>query len=201
MNETDNRDITSLAGSCEALVVRSRDGDPQALATLYRRFAPMLLEYLERFLGERAEAEDVLQETFLRVFLGRGRYKERGRFRAWLFTVATRLAQDRLKQQRRRRELAAREYLTRECPDPGQELLHRQLLAQVESALADLPASHTQAFHLRVREGFTYRQIASICGESEGTLRSRVYHTLKRIRLVLDREGFRSPAERTRKED
>jgi RNA polymerase sigma-70 factor (ECF subfamily) len=59
------------------------------LADLYRRHAPALLAYLERMCGGRAEAEDALQETFLRVMKGRGEYREEGRFRAWLFTIAT----------------------------------------------------------------------------------------------------------------
>jgi len=60
--------------SDDLLVTRSRRGDPRALAELYRRHAPTLLAYLERILRERAEAEDVLQETYLRIFQGRGRY-------------------------------------------------------------------------------------------------------------------------------
>jgi len=172
----------------DALVARSRQGDAQALATLYRRYAPPLLDYLVRLLGDRADGEDLLHEVFLRLFAGRGRYEERGRFRAWLFTVATHLARDRLKQDRRRRELTAdmADTLAPASPvDPLDQLGRRELLRMVESVLADLPPAYAMAFHLRVREEFSYREIAAICGEPEGTLRSRVHHTLKRIRLAL----------------
>ncbi len=176
----------------DRLAIQCRGGDPRALATLYRRHAPPVLEYLERILGSRPDAEDVLHETFLRIFQGRGRYEGQGRFRAWLFTVATHQARDRLKQRRRHDALAerAREALTpRPGPDPMAETDRRDILSRVESALADLPPTYATAFHLRVREAFAYREIASICGEPEGTIRSRVHHVVRRIRRSLQPVG------------
>ena len=95
----------------DELARRSRSGDPRALATLYRRHAPALMEYLRRLCGNPADAEDVLQETFLRVFEGRGRYSGRGRFRSWLFTIATRLAHDRHRRRRRQSGLTAEDVI------------------------------------------------------------------------------------------
>ncbi len=172
----------------DLLAAQSRDGDPKALAMLYRRMGPPLLGYLERILGERADAEDVLHETFLRVFEGRGRYSGRGRFREWLFTVATRIAWDRRRQSRRRGELTAtfsEDLIRGSSPDPSQELAYQELLRRVRSALSDFPATYAAAFHLRIREGFSYREMAEISGELEETLRSRVHRALKRIRDTL----------------
>ena len=170
-----------LARSCRA-------GDARALAVLYGRHAPALLGYLERVLGERADAEDVLHEAFLRLFEGRGRYRGRGRFRPWLFTVATRLATDRLRSAARRDRLAGAAFdeIGPPAPEPPDDrAAARQLVERVESALGDLPAAYAAAFHLRVREQFRYREIAAITGEPEGTLRSRVHHALKRVRNAL----------------
>lgn len=181
----------------DLLALKSRDGDSRALAILYRRFAPGLLEYLGRVLGERSDAEDLLHEVFLRIFEGQGRYEGRGRFRAWLYTVATHLARDRLKQRRRRGELAA---VVAEAlagppgPDPIEEVARQELGARIDSALADLPPSYAMAFQLRVREDFSYREMVAICGEPEGTLRSRVHHSLKRIRQTLARGCSGIPA-------
>lgn len=194
----------SEAAEYDVLALRSREGDPKALAILYRRLGPPLLDYLERMLGERAEAEDILHDSFLRLFQGRGRYSGRGRFRPWLFTVATRLARDRLRQRRRHAELAStvRDVLVPGSPaSPTDALSHRELLKRIDSALADLPATYATAFHLRVREGFPYREIASICGEPEGTLRSRVHHTLKQIRRTLRETASEMPQERQKEED
>jgi RNA polymerase sigma-70 factor (ECF subfamily) len=180
----------------DALAARSREGDPRALAALYRRSAPALLDYLERLLGDRAEAEDALHESFLRLFRGRGRYEARGRFRSWLFTLATHLARDRLKQLRRQDRLVDS---LRQAPalaaagSPGEAVAEQELLSEIESALADLPPAYGTAFHLRVREGFSYREMAAIQGEPEGTLRSRVHHTLKCIRQRLGERGLATP--------
>lgn len=182
--------MTTTFEDDDALAHRSRDGDARALATLYRRHGPGLLEYLNRLLGDRSDAEDVLQETFLRVFEARGRYAGRGRFRSWLFTIATHLARDRHRRRRRRERLTVEE-MDRFGPsgsvDPGSEIEAAELAAVVESVLADLPPAYSVTFHLRVREEFTYAEIAAMHGESPGTLRSRVHHTLRRIRRALTR--------------
>jgi RNA polymerase sigma-70 factor (ECF subfamily) len=195
MSETREEDL---------LAARSRDGDPKALAILYRRFAPGLLDYLTRVLGERSDAEDLLHETFLRIFEGQGRYEGRGRFRSWIYTVATHLARDRLRQRRRRGELAAavaEALSSRPAADPIEQVARQELVKRIDSALADLPASYAMVFHLRVREEFSYHEIAEICDEPEGTLRSRVHHALKRIRQELERGGFEVPKQRQRKAD
>ena len=80
--------------------------------------------------------------------------------------------------------------------DPSADILHRQLNERIDGALADLPPTYTHVFHLRVREGFSYGEIAAISGEPEGTLRSRVHHSLKRIRQVLEQDGFRTTTSR-----
>lgn len=184
--------MTLQAPDDDTLAARCREGDPAALATLYRRHATPLVAHLERLLGTRADAEDVLHETFLRIFEGRGTYRARARFRAWLFTVGTHIALDRLRQ-RRRHDALARFALEATTPaparDPGREMERRELADRVEAALADLPPEHAMAFHLRVREAFSYREIAEMCGAPEGTLRSRVHHAVSRIRRMLEPRG------------
>jgi RNA polymerase sigma-70 factor (ECF subfamily) len=172
----------------DAAALACRRGDPRALARLYRVFAPPLLAYLQRAGGDRSEAEDVLHETFLRLITGRGRYRAQGRFRSWLFTVATRLLYDRQRKQRRRDLIIAEdpaELAPRPAVDPQRRLEARELHALVRSALADLPASYAAALQLRVREGFSYAEMVAITGEPAGTLRSRVHHVLKHLRRRL----------------
>ena len=67
-------------------------------------------------------------------------------------------------------------------PSPDETLAAREALRLVETVLDDLPAEYGAAFHLRVREGFSYREMAAVTGDPEGTLRSRVHHTLQRLR-------------------
>jgi len=185
----------------DRLAAAAQAGDPRALAALYRRVAPSLLAYLERGLGGGADAEDVLHESFLRLFEGRGRYEGRGRFRSWIFTVASRIALDRMRRSRRHDALApavADVALPAAPPDPAAEAAHAELMRRIDGALADLPPAYVMAFPLRGRERFAYREIAAMCGEPEGTLRSRVHHALGRIRKSLEGLGYERPArERT----
>ncbi len=185
----------------DELAQQSRRGDPRALAVLYCRHAPALLGYLEHTLGERADAEDVLHESFLRLFEGRGRYRSRGRFREWLFTVATRIARDRVRTAQRRDRLAnaaADELAPARGDLPDERAAAGELAERVESVLHDLPEPYAAVFHLRVRERFSYREIAAITGEPEGTLRSRVHHALKRVRHALTkRESNPRPSRRS----
>jgi RNA polymerase sigma-70 factor (ECF subfamily) len=173
----------------DRLAARSRHGDPTALAELYRRHGPRLLAYLERRLGNRPDAEDVLQETFLRIFAGRGRYDGRGRFHAWLFTIATRLAADRMRAGRRQAQLLRAHHDPSDSSAPAEAALGERARACIERVLADLPEDYAIAFHLRVREDFAYHDMSILCGAPEGTLRSRVHHTLRRIRDALAREA------------
>lgn len=183
----------SVEADDDRLARQARRGEARALATLYRRHAPALVDYLSRITADRLDAEDALHEAFLRVFQGRGRYRGRGRFRAWLFTIATRIARDRQRRDRRHGELQAE---ARDAiapagrPDPALLAEGRDLAGKVESAMTDLPESYAIAFHLRIREEMSYREIAAISGESMGTLRSRVHHALKRIRRSLADAGI-----------
>jgi len=166
----------------EVLVEKSRRGDPAALAHLYLRHAPRLGGYLRRLLRNPEEAEDVLQDTFIRIFEGRGQYTEQGRFRSWLYTVATRQAMDRIRNEARRAKLLEEHSVpVRASQDPLKESANRQILDRVDAVLRTLPPEYVTAFHLRIREEFRYSEIAAICGAPEGTLRSRIHHALKKI--------------------
>lgn len=171
----------------DALAAHSRAGDPLALATLYARHAPGLLAFLERRTISREEAEDVLQETFVRIFEGRGSFEGRGRFRAWLYTIAMRLAQDRAQERRRRTEILATRFgpESQVHTDPDEIALGERGQERLEAVLRALPSEQGLALQLRFRDGFSYREMAELCGEPEGTLRSRVHHALRRVRDAL----------------
>ncbi len=78
----------------------------------------------------------------------------------------------------------------RPAEEPGHAVDHRDLLEVVESALADLPPAYAQAFFLRIHEDHSYREMSAICGEPEGTLRSRVHHAMKRVQRIVGESGF-----------
>jgi RNA polymerase sigma-70 factor (ECF subfamily) len=184
------------AHEADRLALRARAGDTDALARLYRAFAPAVRAYLRRLTGDHAAADDVLHETFLHLMEGRGRFRATGRFRSWLFAVAANSARDHRRRLGSRRQPAAglAGVGARTPAPPDEAVAVRETLRLVERALDDLPPEYGAAFHLRVREGLSYREIAAVTGDPEGTLRSRVYHTLQRLRKRLAAAGMRPDA-------
>lgn len=177
------------AHEADRLALRAREGDPAALACLYREFAPPVRAYLRRLTSDHDAADDILHEVFMHVLEGRGRYRAQGRFRQWLFATAANAARDHLRRHQGRERLSerlAREAMPADASLPDRVLEARDTLRLVEAALDDLPTEYAAAFHLRVREGFSYREMAAMTGDPEGTLRSRVHHTLQRLRGLLE---------------
>ena len=90
----------------ERLAVQARRGDTAAFALLVKRYEQPLFRYLRRMLGNTPDAEDMFQETFLRVHQHLGRYRDNAPFRPWLYRIATNLCRDRLRYRRRHPMLA-----------------------------------------------------------------------------------------------
>lgn len=162
-----------------------RRGEPGAIADAYHAHAGGLLRTLRGFLGDEAEAEDVLHDLFVGLPEALRRYEDRGLFGAWLRRVALRLALQRLRARKRRREVALGGYDT-----PGRraetEALPARLL--VEQALAALPEGMRTVVVLRELEGWSHREIGEFLGLREGAVMTRHCRAMQRLRLALEDE-------------
>lgn len=170
----------------EESALATRAGDSAALAGLYENLGPPLLGFLYHLVQDQGVAEDLLHDSFLRLFQGRGRWSPKSELKPWLFTVARRLAIDYLRTRRRHNRLNSEidgESIMGSIPRTDTNGVNDL----VERTLANLPDSYRTTFHLRIKQEFTYPEIAAICGEPEGTLRSRVHHTMKMLRKGLEK--------------
>jgi RNA polymerase sigma-70 factor (ECF subfamily) len=165
--------------------------DRDTLAELYRLHTPYLLRALLRITsGDRGKAEDMLQETFIRAWqhpqaLARG--PEHGR--AWLYTVARRIAIDRFRMQSARiKELSDETPEDRPAAhDPYEEVL---LAQDIRGALAELPPHHRQVLvelHLNDR---STTDAAAVLGVPPGTVKSRNFYAVRALRPLLERRGL-----------
>ena len=153
--------------------------DVSNLHALYEQHGPALLAYLRRYGQE--EAEDWLQETFVRAVRHPDRLTGAASARAWLFGVARHVAVTAVRRRRKFEALPAEvaEEVRREEPR----------VAEMRRAIEGLPDIHREALELRLREGLAYEEIAEVLGVPVGTVRSRLHNAVRQLRRVMHEEG------------
>lgn len=155
-----------------------------AFQTIYRRHGRDVLGILMRLTrGNRAEAEDLTQETFLAALRGWKTFRGDGTTRAWLVGIAVRRWRDSTR--RHEPTLADRESLHPKIAGPEQITLAR---LNLDAALTQLPEAQRVALLLVLGQGLTYREAAEALGEPEGTLKWRVHEATKTMRALLTEE-------------
>lgn len=172
-------------------------GEESVFAQLYDEYAPLVLQVAYRITGDRAAAEDVVQEVFVHVWRRAVDFDaSRGSVRTWLSMIARRRAVDRVRSDtawRRRTEAEARDVEDRgpdrPVVDPAEQAVAADLAATVRRVLAALPVEQQLAIRLAYFEGHSYRHIATLLGIPEGTAKSRMRLALARLAGALAREG------------
>lgn len=182
--------------SDEMLAARVARGDQTALETLYERHARTVLGISLRITGDRAMAEDVLQETFWRVWQSAVTYQsERGSFTSWLFRIARNLAIDAYRRRSvRPKAIPEREDanpLIEHLPDPDADVpehVQSNLKAQrIRDILANLPREQREVIEMAYFYGMTRQEIAEATGEPLGTIHTRARLALQKLRQELER--------------
>jgi len=181
------------SGADEA-IAQVRRGDPGALAVVIARYQHRLYRYLLRLAREPAAAEDLFQQTWLRVMEKIGRYDAQRNFEAWLFSVAHNLAMDFWRAKRGDsldstgdgEEPAACERLVAGDPDALAQLLDFERGAMLAACLHELPAIHREVLTLRFEEDMKLEEIAEVAGIPLSTVKSRLRRALEGLRVVLE---------------
>ncbi len=165
-------------------------GDAGAFDQLFERWAGPLLRYLERMVGDAATAEELVQESFLRVHGARDRYEPRARFSTFLYRIATNLALNELKRPRRARGHDDADDLALASPAPAPDSLtdDRRAHAELVRALDDLPERQRVALWMSAAEGCSHREVAEVLGASEKSVKALVHRA--RASLVDRLGGF-----------
>ncbi|WP_157953617.1 RNA polymerase sigma factor [Zobellella maritima] len=167
----------------ELLVAIGR-GEKSALAQLYRAQAPNLLGVLLRLTQDRAQAEDLLQEGFVKLWHKAELFDPgQGSAQAWLFSLFRHLALDQLRQQGRRRVLL--QQLAELEPDAEMVLPSRH--PRLQHCLAQLGGESRQALELCYRHGLTHEELSSHLGAPLGTVKSWLKRGLERLKTCLCR--------------
>ena len=161
-------------------------GDRKAFGELVERYQNRLLNFVYRTTGDRERGEDLVQETFIRVYRHLHRFDQTKKFSTWIYTIASNLAKNELRN-RSRNPLVLFQTIKKnwdadarplEWEDntyrPDDLFRKRALKSMVDSAVDQLPEHHRTVFVLREMEGKTYEEIAEITDTNLGTVKSRL---------------------------
>jgi RNA polymerase sigma-70 factor (ECF subfamily) len=167
------------------LVRRARDGDPAAFEALVDRHYPDCLRYAFRMLGDRADAEEAVQDAFVRAHRSLGRYREQDRFRVWLLRILANRCRTRAAATRRRLRLLDAFAASMDGKAVAPQA-NGGFGRAVQRALAALPPEQREAFLLKHVEELSYEEIARITGAGLSALRMRVKRARERLAALLE---------------
>jgi RNA polymerase sigma-70 factor (ECF subfamily) len=180
-----------------ALAVAIGRWHEDALAEAFRRHSGPTYALARRVLGDATAAEEVVQEVFLRLWNAPDRYDpERGTMRAYLLAQAHGRAVDRLRSEtsRRRREERDAAASVEAAPDVEGAVIGMAVAEHLKGAVDALPPEERKAIELAYFGGHTYREVAVLLSQPEGTVKSRIRSGLKRLRAGLVDAGVTSVA-------
>lgn len=168
----------------QALMLQVAGRDKYAFTTLVRRHQNGLMNFFRRS-GDYSNAEDLAQETFVRLFKYRKRYRPKAKFTTFLYVLARRVWIDHCRA--RDRQKTAYEKLTaeEETRQPSGTDALNDAKAQVTAALAGLTDEMRIVVVMSIYQGFKYREIAGILDVPLGTVKTRMFHALKKLKEVL----------------
>lgn len=172
----------------DSLIARIADGDREALAALYERTQPAVYGFALSILKNQTDAEDVLQDTYLRIWNAAGGYRSQGKPMAWVLSIVRNLALDRVNEQSRIQPVSEFEWTeqTAELPAVTQE--DRLTLSTL---LENLGEEERQIIMLHALTGFKHREIAELLKLPLPTVLSKYHRGIKKLKLAWedDRDG------------
>ncbi len=166
----------------EELMGRFQEDDIQSFNILVDRYKNQLLNFIFRFIGDRTVAEDLVQETFLRLYRKKHYYKEIAKFSTWIYTIAGNLAKSELRRRKRRNFLsinnASDEKTDFDLPDrdanPMENTETSIVLREINKAISELPEHFKEVVLMRDVQELSYEEIATALKIPLGTVKSRV---------------------------
>ncbi|MDE0483644.1 MAG: sigma-70 family RNA polymerase sigma factor [Candidatus Poribacteria bacterium] len=188
--------------SDEELMLECSKGDMSAFELLVRRYQDALVNYIYYTINDYHRAEDLAQETFLRVFKNASRYEPKASFKSWLYTIATNLSKNEIRNRARRNtyfledmveeneDVYHSEFMidTRYQPDILYEKKERQQL--IKKTLKQLPENQRLALTLVTYQELSYEEISDILNCSTGAVKSLIHRARQNMKKLLINAGI-----------
>ena len=186
--------------SDEGLMLRYQKGEVRAFEILLSRHRRPIFNFILRYVGEPAQAEDLLQETFLRVIKGADAYQRQAKFTTWLYTIARNLCVDASRRGKHRRTYSLDVPMDGEAKDgptlldvvpdkaagTDRKVLSKELHGKLQAAIDKLSEDQREVFLMREFLDMPFREIADVVGCPENTVKSRMRYALEKLRGELE---------------
>ena len=173
--------------SDEELISLVLEGNTSVFEVLVKRYEIPLFNYIRRMVGNATDAEDLFQETFIRVYTHLDRFHMTARFRPWVYKIATNMCRDHLKYRRRHQHVSLEtevgsddrpetllDQIAAPTPNPSEVATATETAELLEAAVGKLPAKHRAVFLMAKYEGMPYDEIARTLEIPVGTVKSRM---------------------------
>ena len=185
--------------SDEILIKKFQEGDVGAYNQLVNRFKDRLLNFIYRFVNDLDLAEDLVQDTLLKLYTHKDSYREIAKFSTWLYTIAANLARTELRKKKRRKTFSVtelsrddREFIIASSDvDPSEDLSSQNFEKSVQRALAELPDDFKTIIILRDIQELSYDEISKIVEVPLGTVKSRINRGRVKLQQLLKKKGER----------
>ncbi len=173
------------------LVDEVRSGNRQAYTQLMRRYQEKVYWVARRIVGTHADADDIVQETFIKAFLSLGDFRGDAGFYTWIYRIAVNLSLNTLRKRHvmnylRESELAQKVIPARE--NPHEELEAKELESLIGRAVKALPDKQRAVFVMRYYDEMSYEEIAYVLKTSIGGLKANYFHALRKVQEFLKHE-------------
>ena len=176
------------------LVAQARSGDADAFRALVDRHSRSLFRLAYRMTGNEQDAEDVVQESFLRAYRQLGKFDERASFGTWLYRIAVNCSLDFVRSRKRRAEIQPDPEsgedpiggATASGPGPDRLALSTELRGRVAEAMNELSAAERSAFVLRHFEGMRIDEVGRVLGCQPGAAKHSVFRAVQKLRRALE---------------
>lgn len=183
-----NEDVEVRQFDEAELVGRAREGSDHAFAELVRRHQTVAFRIAYHVLGDASEAEDAVQEGFVKAYLALDRFREEAAFRPWLLTIVGNEARNRRRSSGRRHRLAIRSWdpVTQVTWAPEDEVVAGGLAERVVEALGGLDERHRAVLVCRYLLELSEIETSAVLGIARGTVKSRTSRALQRLRSIYE---------------
>ena len=167
------------------LIARCGNGDEQAFEMLYQRYRRQLYSYLNKLVpGQSALADDLYQQTWIKLLKSLPRYRHQGKFLSWVFRVAHNLAIDHFRRESKQQFVVVDEQLPDPTPISWDKIDTEGLYERLGRAIQELPADQREVVLLRQQE-ISFKEIAEIQDASINTVLGRMHYAIKKLRSML----------------